>query len=164
MATDRAILKAAQAGAIASSAAVDAVREVANTHTRYLSWVKEGTENAATAVTERPGVARINRTSLANSLYFTAKSNSVQDTSNYATIFVYKRDSAGADQITLGSWNTHNSAQGTITKFTPAKFSNLVTNSQATLAIGANISYEIVKAGTGVVIDIGTFTFDVEET
>lgn len=133
--------------------------EIQRIHTRSRDCAKVGTENAATNVAETV-MFTVNRKSKPTVKYLTG-TNSAQDASNYL-VFTISKKTAGASKTTVATYNTHNSAQGSIVKDIPASFS-VVANSDSTIAAGDALFYEITKVGTGVALAIGTITVDLEE-
>lgn len=166
MATDRQYMKLQQAGALQTTGATNAIGEVGKAHSRPYPMVKAGTENAATNVAQT-FLCVLNRKSQFGlgsngTVKFITGSTVTKDTSNYAVTKVFKLDSAGANSTLVASWNTHNSAQGTITANVPASLS-VVANADATVDAGSSLYYTIDKIGTGVQIAVGVFLVDPEE-
>lgn len=162
MATDREILKNQQLGALTTAPAVSSPRTaIASAHTRSRDFPKVGTENAETnvAVTVMYSVRRKCR--LAGFTYLTG-TTTASDNSDYAVITISKQ-TAGASNTTIATFNTHGGAQGAITANVPASFS-VVANADCILAAGDSVHYKVTKhSATGKVIAIGTLTGDYEE-
>lgn len=164
--TDRELLKQQEAGAFCTTGATDPIGEVNKFHRRTRSITLVSTANAATAVAETVGFIVPRKSKLADNTaikLLVATTNVATSNSNYDSIIVYKRDSAGANQVRLGTWNTHGGAQGTLTFNVPATVP-CVTNAQAIIAAGSIITYEVTKTSSGVAIDPGTIiSLDLEE-
>ena len=81
-------------------------------------------------------------------------------------MFKFYKTVAGVSTL-IGSWNTHTSAQSTITLGTPALVTvgaGLITNSDAEIVAGASVDYIITKVAAGMLVDPGmVFSFDFEE-
>lgn len=163
MATDREIWKDRQNGqAQAFGLAADPrTGVVADVNRRTICAAKFGTENAATNVAE-VACGVVNRKARCVSIKYTSVTAIANDATDYVHIKAYKRTSAGASLTLLGSWNSATGAQGATTASVPASLS-LVDNSDLDIAAGSPISYIITKFGAGKLVDVGSFTFDVEE-
>lgn len=160
MPSDRQILKNQQAGALASSGAVDPNGEIVSYHTRANHIFKSGTENAATNVAETAGF-RVRNKSTVKNIHLTTGTNVSNDATNYLRVYVYKRSSTGGSQTLLGSWNTATAAQGAITQWTPASFS-LVNNTDLDVDAGSCITYHVGKFGSGQTLALATITVELE--
>lgn len=158
--TDREYLKMQQAGALGTTGASNAVTEVARAHRRSRDFMKTGTENAETNVAATLMFTVRRKTKVSEVLYLTG-TNVVADTSHYLLFTVTKR-TAGAAGVTVATYNSHNSAQGSIVENVPAAFS-VVGNADSVLAAGDTLHYAITKAGSGKALAIGTVTVDGEE-
>ena len=160
MATDRDILKTAQIGAASTlpdiSAPKTAVRAM---HTRSYIFPKVGTENAATNVAETC-MFTVRRASKPVGVYFTGGGTVAGNATDYAYLTVEKM-TAGVAAGIVASYNTHTSAQSSITGNVAASFS---LNANCSIAVGDTLTYKIRKvSATGALITIGSFTVDLEE-
>lgn len=163
MATDRELLKQAQSGHIGSIGATDPIGEVGKSHVRPRDFLKTGTENASTAVAESPMFV-VNRKSKLVAADLHTGTNVATDNTNYLVVKVYKRDSAGANQLLVASINTHGGQQGAVTQWVAKDFSLNTTSDTNVIAAGSVLTYEITKAGSGQALATLTeFTFDLEE-
>ena len=166
--TDRQYRKMQESGQLQTTGAATAILEVARMHARPQPFLKTGSENASTNVAETNLTMVPNKSQFGTAvgqIAFISPTTITRDTSNYAVITVSKR-TAGGSPVTVGTWNTHNSAQGTITAWVPALLSIATANSgaDATCAASDVLTYTIVKAGTGVQIpQYSTFTISPEE-
>lgn len=77
------------------------------------------------------------------------------DNTNYATITVSRRNAAGGGKTTVASVTTQITGSGSWTAFVPVN----VPVSNDALEPGGTLTYEIAKAGTGVVVPVGSFEF-----
>lgn len=165
MATDREYLKRLQTGQFTSeNLASNAVGEIVELHKRTRSFVKIGSENAATNVAETP-LGRVYRKSKLHAASLTtATTNIAGNNSDYLVLTVYKRTSAGASQTALVSWNTHLGATGSLTLSVPATGTLTSTVADRDIAAGSVLSYALVKAGNGKALDPGSaIDLDLEE-
>ncbi len=153
MATDREILKLQQIGSLTTTDCTDARATVAAANSTTRSFLKTGTENAATNVAETLMFSVRNKSK--PTVYFTTPTNVAADNTNYL-IFKINKKTAGATSVLVASWNTHGGAQGAMTTHIPAAFVN-VANADAIIAAGDTLHYLITKAtATGELVDIGT--------
>jgi hypothetical protein len=164
MTTDREYLKQAQSGHIASTGAAAPITEVGYAHTRARDFMKTGSENAATNVAES-AMFVVNRKSKLVAADLHVPSNVATSNTDYLTLKVYKRDSAGANQLLVASYNTHGGAQGAVTQWIAKDFSINTTSDTHVIAAGSVLTYEIVKgSATGVALPtLSIFSFDLEE-
>lgn len=163
-ATDRARLKQLHRGQfVTNNSATDPLGEVAEFHKRQRDVVKLGTENAATNMAETP-CFHVNRKSILRRVNGLPAATVTGNASNYAVVNVYKRlGSNGGSQTLLASWNSHTSAQSTMTINLSNNFS-LAAAANTVIAAGSVVTYEVLKFGTGVAINADTkLTFDLEE-
>lgn len=162
MPTDREYLKYQQAGALTSSGASNAIAEVGQAHSRTRSAMLTSSANAATNVSETPAIV-LNRKSKTKSVKLTIPTTNVAaNGTDYAVVKVYARDNAGANQVTLATYNTHSSANGALTLRVPAAFTLDTTN--VTVNANSLITYEVLKYGSGKALDqYSMLDFDFEE-
>ncbi len=162
MATDRAILKNQQVGALTTAPDIVTPKTaIAQAHTRSRDFTKIGTENAATNVASTV-MFTVKRASKTASVSFLSDTTTAADNTDYVVITV-KKQTAGASATTIATWNTHGGAQGAITANVPATFS-VVANSDSSLAANDSLHYLVTKqTGTGKLVGAGTFTVDLEE-
>lgn len=163
MPSDRAIFKERQTGqaqtyGLANSNSPSVV--VADIHRRSLVVAKTGTENAATNVAETAACV-VNRAARVRSVKYLGAANVAQSTSDFVVMTISKR-TAGGSATTVATYNSHNSAQGAITQYSPASFS-VASNGAEALAAGDALTFTITKSGSGQAVGAGTFTVDVEE-
>ncbi len=160
MATDRAILKLQHEGVLTTAGlASTAKAAVAAAHTRSYVFPKVGTENAATNVAETC-MFTVRRAGKPAGVYFTGGGSIAGNATDYALLTVEKM-TAGVAAGIVASYNTHTSAQSSITGNVAASFA---LNTDATIAVGDTLTYKIRKvSATGALVTIGSFTVDLEE-
>jgi hypothetical protein len=161
MATDRALLKSAQAGQLNSIAtANNAIAEIGRVHTRQFNHMKTGTENGDTNVA---GVVMFvcNRPGKVKSVKYLTGATAAFNATHYTYFTVQKRTAAAA-AVVIASYNTHTSAQATITGNTVATFS-LVDGANSEVLAGDTLEYQLLKVANGVTIGVGTISVDIEE-
>lgn len=158
MATDREILKAQQAGVLGTAGASDPIGEVGKMHRFSLLITKASADAMASTTTSEtytglylPVKARL----VACYLSVTATGITANAT-NYATITVSKRDSAGANKTTVVSFATDTVTTDDVT--TGVGKSLTPTAANVICDAGSTFTYEIAKAASGVVVPPGTLT------
>jgi hypothetical protein len=164
MATDRALSKQMQAGALSSVASANnATSEIARQHSRAYPWVKYGAENSSNNVVETT-MFTVARAGVVKSVKLVANTSVAANATNGFVITVAKR-TAGGSAVTVATWNTDTNAaaQGAITAFAPASLS-VVTSSDSTLAAADVLTFKCIKFGAGLLLDGGAaVVVDVEE-
>lgn len=162
MATDREILKLQQLGAFVTADQVVApAAGISAAHSRTRDFTKVGTENAATNVAETL-MFRVARKAKPAAIHWTSKSSVAGNATDYLLLTVSK-GTAGAASVPIASWNTHTSAQSSITGNVPAALV-VVSNTDAIIAAGDILLYTIRKvSATGADIGLGTISVDLEE-
>lgn len=150
--TDRQYRKYQEAGQLATTGASAATDEVAEIHKRTLREKIASSANAATNVSETLVGWLPRKAQLKEGKLTVPTTNVAADGSNYFHLKVYKRTSAGASQTLIAEYNTHTSADGAVTRLTPATL-NLVDNSDAVVNADSIVTYEVLKYGSGKAID-----------
>lgn len=164
--TDRKKIKDEQEGVFLGLAGVaDAHLATRDLHSITRDYTKATTENAITASAALvPGLASVQRKSRLRDIGIYVTTNIAQNTANYAVINFYKR-TAGTSTL-IGSWNTGATTQGALTTNIAGHVTTavgLITNSDADIAAGSSLVWNIAKTGTGQLVDVGTvFSFDLE--
>jgi len=74
------------------------------------------------------------------------------DAADGAVITVSKRDAAGANKTTLGTYSTLAAAQGGLAEFVRKTFA--LTNANLEVLMGGSVTFEIAKAGAGQIVPI----------
>ena len=163
MASDRELRKRQEAGALTSatdsgSGPSDARGEIKNIHTRARNRAISSSENAATNIAESPLFTYFVNSKV-REIAITVNANVANDTTDYDVITFRVRDANGANGQTVGSWNTHTSAQGALTRLIPA-YVTVRTNADAEVDDGEQLTFDVIKVGAGKVINPG-WTIDV---
>ena len=161
MATDREILKDAQTGQANSLPLASAAKDaVAAAHTRQYNWPKTGTENGDTNVAEI-AMFVVNRKGKVKTVKYLTGTTASHNATHYTYFTVSKRTAAAA-AVVVASYNTHTSAQGTITGNTTASFS-VVDGDNSAITAGDTLHYQLLKVANGVTIGVGGISVDIEE-
>ena len=163
--TDRKKIKDQQKGEFVTTAGIaDADAAVVAMHSRYLSYARTGSENAATNVAEVP-MGINHRLSRLRGAYLTADAAVANDGTDYNKVYVFAFPAAGGALgagTLVASWNTHTSAQSAITA--NAKHSmSLVTAAAASIAADSVFTMKIGKTGAGKAMTNIAITLDLEE-
>lgn len=160
MATDRELLKQAQVGHVGSAGFSNAETAVASAHTRSIEG--QMTIGAAAGTnTAEAGFGVVVRKGKAVAGYIVVEANVAADATDFVNYYIYKRTGAGASQVQLARWNTHSSAQGALTRWN-AHAMSMTTNTEAVIAAGSVVTYEITKGGSGKITNNVAFVLDVE--
>ncbi len=157
--TDREIIKTQQLGSVDALGLATPAASVAAVHSVSRDFTKLGTENAATNVAATLMFSVRRKQKVSGVTYLTATAAATNNTS-YA-YFTISKMTAGGTAVVVASYNSHGGAQSTITANVPAAFS-VVANADAILASGDTLHYTIGKISSGVAVDIGTITVDLE--
>ena len=162
MATDRELLKAQEAGALASSAATDPIGAVGEAHSALFEFTKSDADSmAADATSETYTGVYVPRKAKVKAIYFLPTSGGLTaDATDYATITVSKRDSAADNKASLGTITTTVASSGNLTQGVAEAF--VLTAANVVVAAGSTVTFEIAKAGSGVVVPAGRFILDLE--
>jgi hypothetical protein len=142
MPTDRAYLKQAQSGQIASTGCADPITAVAQAHETQFTFFT----TAAGDFTEN-GYA-ITKAGRVKSVKVTPSGSLATHASNYFTGTVAKRDGAGGGATTIASFTTNSSGGAALTAFVPTDCTVSTTAGVADLAAGNVLTYKGVDAGT----------------
>lgn len=164
--TDRTIVKKVRTGIYRTAASdtniSDPYTVAANDDARPYVISRNGSENAATNVAEEVGCT-ILRKAKVRAIKLSSATAVANDATNYLKIYVYKYNSSGGSQTSLGSWNTATAAQGATTA--KASHSLSLTSTVADLTVDANstISFHVGKFGSGQALANFSLTIDAEE-
>lgn len=108
--------------------------------------------SASTTTSEVPlGMAR--RQSKVLAAYFIPASTLTADDTNYATLTISKRAAGGGSKTTVASASTTTTGTGNFVAWVPVPLT--VVTADATVTALSQLSFEISKPGTGVVVPIG---------
>jgi len=164
MATDRQIVKDRQAGVVAAYPLANANSSQVVTvdiNSRTHHGLKATSELANSNAAEAP-LFTIRRKSLVKTFSGCVGATATQNTTDYLVFTIAKRTAGGA-AVTVATYNTHNSAQGTITAWAPFAFSVTTNVDNATLAVGDTVTYSVTKVANGVVCNVTSLSMDAEE-
>lgn len=168
MATDRSALKAQEAGALGTyisggTAVSDPIGTVAAAHSEHRAFTKASDDAMASTTTSETYTGMyIPRAAKLNGITYVATTGGITaDDANYATVTVYKRDSAAANQTALATLTTTTTSSGSVTQGA-GKGLVLATTTAVSIAAGSTITYAVAKASSGVVVRAGVFTLDLE--
>jgi len=160
---------AAASGNITTNGTVDGVDVAAHDHSsgtgqtrlaakdrrRIASLSKDAADGAAATATAEHAIFKAPEAVTVTKVYFIPDSTLTADDTNYATLLVYRRDGDGTNQVTIGSIQTTITA-GTNdwAAFVAEDFGSL---SNTALTTGQQITVEITKAASGVVVPAGAW-------
>ena len=145
------------------SASADKVQaEVGKMHRRAFTIFRTGTENAATNVAET-SFAVVPRKAQVKAIYLQSKASVSNSNTDHNKLYVYKRTSAGATAVLLGSWNTATAAQSAVTAFAANSLSLSSTSTDLAIDAGAVLTYHVGKFNAGQAMGEFSVTVDVEE-
>ncbi len=166
MPTDREILKAQVAGALAGTACTDpvATAKVAASHGPVIVFTKASADSMAADTTAEtytglyfPRACRI------RSLYIiTTAAGLTAHASNYATITVSKRNAAAGGKTTVGTLTTTVVSSGNLTQGVGTAFVLSTTAGALDLVAGGSLTWEIAKAASGVIVPACVVCADIE--
>lgn len=160
--TDRQLIKKAESGNAVSLGLADPIGEVGNTHAAQFNFSKAADDGtAATTTAETFTGLYFPRACRLKSVTYVATTGGVTaDATNFATVTVSKRDSAGATPTTIATLTTTVASSGTITQ--GAGKALVLAGSAANITAGSTVTFSVAKSGTGVVLRAGMFTVEVE--
>lgn len=163
MATDRAIHKLQEAGALSSvaSSTPNALATISAAHSRPYIWTKAGAENSSNNVGES-SMFTVLRAGVVKAAKLATNTAVAANATNGFVITLAKRTAGGA-AVPVATYNNDTAAQGAITAYAPATFS-VVTSSDSVVAAGDVVTFKCIKFGTGSLLDAGScVTVDIEE-
>ena len=166
MATDRALSKEQQQGALASVAGtqpiVNPAQVVIDKESRDDGYLKTGTENAATNVPETQ-LGWLPRQGLLRTFKVISPSNVANDNTNNVLFTVAVRVPPAYNvATTIATYNTSTQQQGFLQSFLPGGAA--IVAAQAQLVAQSVLTLTITKGGTGQVVPpLTTVHWDVEE-
>jgi hypothetical protein len=140
MATDRALLKQAQAGHFASSGAVDPIGEVGKVHEQTFIFLNVAGSPLAEIGYIMTKACRVKSvTALPAATLATAAAN-------YVTGTVAKRDGAGGSATTIASFTTNSTGGAQLTAMVPTVCATVAGTTE--IAAGGLLTYALVDAAT----------------
>ncbi len=161
--TDRKKIKDFQKGQYKTIASIsDPSGEVENVHKRAFVVTRAYAANDAAAFTME--VATAKRKSRVKAIEIHSLATMTGNATNYQVFTFSSMLSNGTAGVTIGSWNTHTSAQNTITGNATASVT-VVANADAELAAGTKVLCAMAPQGTGVNVAYPgvSFVVDLEE-
>jgi hypothetical protein len=158
MPTDRALLKQQQTAALGTTLAAASFATVDLLHADPLVFDKAAADALASTTTAEtgtgiyvPAAARI------LSVTFVPTSGGVTaDNTNFATVTVSTRDSAGATLATVATLTTTITSSGNLTQY--AGKALVLTAANQLVSAGSTVTFSIAKSGTGVIVPAGRVT------
>jgi hypothetical protein len=161
--TDRDLLKKTQVGLASSAGLADAIGAVADQNTRSTYFTKAAADGMASTTTSEvfTGNVTVRKAKLKGIYLNLTGAGLTADNTNFATITVSKRDSAGANKTTLGTLTTTITSSGNLAQGGAKPF--VLTAANVDLPALTTFTFEIAKSGSGVVVPAGVFTVDFEE-
>lgn len=155
MATDRELLKEQQAGFLATVGASDHKGEVGKAHQFVTTFDKTADDAMASTATTEVGTGMylpVKAKLVGCYLLLTGATTLTGHASNYATILLDKYSSAGAGNANLVSFATSTPTTDDLAVYTPHSILGDAVAAQLVCDAGTNISLQITKAGSGVVV------------
>lgn len=165
MATDTEIVKGLAVGEISSALASNslATAEIAKQRTRVFKINKGAADSMASDTTGETLGFSVPYAGRVTAIYLTTDANVTGHADNHATITVNKRDAAGANSATLGTYTTDTdvTGQGTVAEFVRKAFD--LTEANVAVVAGGCVNFAIAKGGTGVIIPIAEIQVWIED-
>jgi hypothetical protein len=158
MPTDREYIKMQDAGRLGTTGAVDPKGEADYVHADVLFFDKASADAMANTTTSETytGVYFPRKVRLLSVTYVALATGITADNTNYATVTVSKRDSAAGNKATVATLTTTITSSGNVT--TGAGKALVLTAANVVVDAGSSFTFEIAKAGSGVIVPAGRFT------
>jgi len=115
--------------------------------------LKTAADGAASTATSEVPVGMARRASKVLAAYFIPASTLTADDTNYATLTISKRAAGGGSKTTVASVSTTTTGSGNFVAWVPVPLTAVA--AEVTVTALSQLSFEITKAGTGVVVPIG---------
>jgi hypothetical protein len=122
-------------------------------------WPKDAIDAAANTATAEHAIGHSPAAGTVRSVKYVPTAALTADNTNYATITVWKRDSAGANQTKVAEVTTQITGSGNWTAFAPVALT-LQAAANIALAAGSSLTVQIAKAGSGVQVPAGTLVVE----
>lgn len=160
--TDRQIIKKAQAGEAVALGCTDPIGEVANANSSQFVFAKGADDAMASTTTAETftGIYFARACRLKSIVYSATTGGVTADNTNFATVTVSKRDSAGANLTTIATLTTTITSSGNLSQGVGKAL--VLTASAVNITAGSTVTYSVAKAGSGVVLRAANFTVEVE--
>ncbi len=165
MPTDTEVVKGLAVGEISSALGsnANAAAEIAKQRTRVFVIKKAAADSMASdATTETLGFS-VPYAGRVKAIYVTTDADVTGHASNHATITINKRDAAGANSATLGTYTTDSdvAGQGSLAEFVRKAFD--LTEANVAVVAGGCVNLAIAKGGSGVVVPIAEIQVWIED-
>ena len=163
MPTDREILKAAQVGHVGSAGLTDPIAAVAKAHSIWVRVFSKASDDAmaSTTTSETYTGTLVPFNAKLKAVYYVATTGGITaNATNYATITISKRDSAGANKATVASFATDTVTTDDVAQGAPKAFT--VTAANQIITENSTFTFEVAKAASGVVVRAGEFWAELE--
>lgn len=160
--TDRELLKQQESGALGTLGATNPIDTVGQAHATTFTFSKASDDGMASTTTSETftGIYIPYKCKIRNVYYVATTGGITADNTNFATVTVSKRDSAGANLTTVATLTTTITSSGNITQ--GAGKALVLTAANIVCTAGSTITFSIAKAASGVVVRAGSFTVEVE--
>lgn len=153
--TDREILKLQQQATLASAGASDPLGEVGKAHQFVLTFNKTADDAMASTATTEVGTGMylpVKAKLKSVHLLLTGATTLTGHASNYASIILDKYSSAGAGNANVLTWATDTATTDDLAVYTPKDISAGIVDTAAVCDAGSNLSIQITKTGSGVIV------------
>jgi hypothetical protein len=134
-----------------------------NSQATFQEARKAAADAMAADATAEHTVAHFPRAAVITGVKFVPDDALTADNTDFATLSVYKRTSAGASQTLVASLTTEITGTGDWTAFA-AEALTLAGGGATTIAAGSSLTFAITKAAAGVAVPAGTLHIDATET
>lgn len=115
--------------------------------------LKTAADGSASTTTAEVPIGMARRQSRVLAAYFIPAAALTADNTNYATLTISKRAAGGGSKTTVASVATQITGSGSWTAWVPVPLT--IVTADATVTTLSQLSFEIAKPGTGVVVPIG---------
>ena len=157
MATDRELLKKAQAGHVGSAGLSDPKTEVGKANRFRVTYRKGSADTNAADNTAELCFGRLDVKAKLVEAKYTADANVAASNANAITLIVAVRDGAGGSAANIATVNTANAnggGTGSLVLFQPVTITRVAANADS-CAAGSVCTLTITKANSGVVLAAG---------
>lgn len=164
--TDRTIVKNREAGQYESyglaGKSKDLVSEIHTTRV-FIDKAADDAMASTTTAETRTGVVVPVKSYVKSIKYYATTGGITANATNYATITISKRDAADLNKTTIGAFATDTVTVDDVVQGVLESFDlSALTEAARTIDAGSALSFEIAKAGTGVIVRAGRFIIELE--
>lgn len=161
--TDRQLVKRALVGLCSAMGLTDAITTVGNAHSEFFVFQKAAADGmASTATSETDLNIYLKRACILRSVTWTPQGGAVtNDNTNNFTATFSKRDSTGGNLTTVATLTNSITTYGASIA-QRASAAAVLTAANVAITAGSTLTFSIAKNGSGVVVPISLFTFEVE--